>query len=137
MKFDIMPYRRVGPISFGMTRTEVRETLAEIPETFIRDPDDPSPADAFQDLGIHIFYDAEDRCAAVEFWRAQPTFRGHALLYERLTQVVSWLQKMDPRLAQNILGASSPKFGFALYTDGAAKSDTATINGVLVFRRGY
>ena len=67
-KITIEPLKKVGDIAFGMTRNEVRKVLGDA-VTFMKTPDDDSLTD---DFGFcHIYYDADDRCEAVEIWDAE------------------------------------------------------------------
>ena len=67
-KLVIEPLKRVGEISFGMTRDEVRKVWGEA-ISFMKTADDDSSTD---DFGFcHVYYDANDRCEAVEVWDAE------------------------------------------------------------------
>lgn len=136
MEFNIVPYVGVGPINFGMSRTDVRNQLGVPVETFMKTKDSTAPTDSFDELGIHVFYDAQDACEAVEFWRSGPTFRGTNMLKERFAKIAAWLAAIDPGIQSNSSGLTSPAFGFGLYAESPDET-SSVIDSVIVFRRGY
>lgn len=136
LTFDIASYERVGPISFGMSRTDVRKQLGVPVETFMKTNDSAVPTDAFDELGIHVFYDAQDACEAVEFWRSGPTFRGKKMLNERFAKIAAWLEAIDPGAKPNASGLTSLAFGFGLYAE-SPEEPQSVIASVIVFKRGY
>jgi len=139
MEFEVFPYAGVGPIEFGMVRADVRQRLAAPPESFTKAPGSASPTDAFDTLGIHVHYDSDDRCEAVEFGRrlVAPTFRGQPLLGRAWAEIERWLRAIDPYLASDSTGLTSLTFGFGLYAPSARDSPHSEVEGVIVFRRGY
>ena len=67
-KLLVEPLKKVGEIEFGMTRDEVRNVWGDA-DAFMKTPDDDSLTD---DFGFcHVYYDAEDKCEAVEIWDAE------------------------------------------------------------------
>ena len=137
MRFDINPYVGIGPITFALLRAEVRERLAAPVELFMKGPTSISPTDAFDSLGIHVHYDFQDRCEAVELWRSDPTFRGRQLLKLPFTVIKSWLREIDHDLRADSSGLTSLTFGFGLYAPLAVDDDQSLVESVIVFRRGY
>src|SRR5919106_7025414 len=117
MEFDITPYVGVGPITFGMTRAEVRRRLEAPVESFMKTPTSAAPADAFDTLGLHVHYDSDDRCEAVEFVRLLTiaTFRGQPLLGQPFAEVKRWLQAIDSDVRSDSSGLTLLTFGFGLY----------------------
>ena len=65
LRLDAAPLVGVGPIAFGMTRSEVRAIWGEAKE-FHKRPDSETTTD---DFGFcHVFYDADGCCEAIEIW---------------------------------------------------------------------
>jgi hypothetical protein len=139
MEFEITPYVGVGPITFGMTRAEVRRRLDAPVDSFMKAPTSLAPADAFDTLGIHVHYDADDRCEAVEFGRLLtiPTFRRQPLFGQSFAEIERWLRMIDPDVRSDLSGLTSLKFGFGLYAPSALHEPQSPVEGVIVFRRGY
>jgi hypothetical protein len=139
MEFEIVPYVGVGPISFGMTRAEIRKVLAAPVESFKKTPTSAVAADAFGTLGFHVHYDSNDRCKAVEFGRVEnnPTFRGRKFSGQSFAETKRWLQELDPDIRIDSSGLRSLKFGFGLYAPSASQDPQAPVEGVIVFRLGY
>ena len=139
MEFEITPYVGVGPITFGMTRAEVRGRLAAPVESFRKTPTSATPADAFDTLGIHIHYDLDDCCEAVEFGQllAVLRFRGQSLLGQPFVEIERWLRAIDPEVRSDSSGLTSLTFGFGLYVPSASDDPQSLVEGVIVFRRGY
>jgi hypothetical protein len=135
--FEIVPYAGIGPLRFGATRAEVRETLQVPVETFQKTPSSEALTDAFDDLGIHVYYDSADRCEAVELGgaHAAPSFEHRMLLRMPREEARSWLVERDPELRVSLADLTSPTFGFALYTESSEPE--ARVKSVFVFRRGY
>jgi len=49
----IRPYEGVGPVSFGMTRDQVRRSVASKVEAYYKSPQGLLPTDAFDSIGMH------------------------------------------------------------------------------------
>jgi hypothetical protein len=139
MELEIAPHVGVGPITFGMTRAEVRRQVAAPATTFVKGPDNAVPTDAFDSLGIHVHYDSEDRCEAVEFGgsSAIPTFRDEPLLGQPVGRMERWLRAIDPEVRSDRSGLTSLTFGFGFYAPRAFDEPGSPVEGVIVFRRGY
>ena len=139
MEFEITPYVGVGPITFGMTRAEVRRRIAAPVEPFLKTPDSAVPTDAFDPMGIHVHYDSENQCEAVEFGLLStiPTFRDQPLLGQRFARIERWLRAIDPDVRSDSSGLTSRTFGFGLYAPSASDDPQSPVEGVIVFRRGY
>jgi hypothetical protein len=138
MKLEIQPYVGVGPIKFGMTIDEVRKVTGEKPKPFRKTPDDVIPTDAFDELGLHIFYKEPGICEAVEMaLAADPTFQGQHLIERSFSQILSWLQTIDDAIKVDESGLTSFKFGIGVYAPEAAEQPDAPVEAVIVFEKGY
>jgi len=96
-------------------------------------------SDAFDTLGIHVHYDSDDRCKAVEFTslKSKPEFRGRQLLKQPFAELEPWLRQLDPEARTDSDGVTSLKFGFGLYGTPASQDPQSLVEGVIVFQRGY
>src|SRR5262245_58298124 len=62
---EIIPFQSIGTLSFGDSRKVARAKLASTFSTFQKG-DGPTETDAFDDLGLHLYYDEEGRLEFVE-----------------------------------------------------------------------
>lgn len=129
--WDIAPYEGVGPIRFGMTRSQVQSLLGGSVSTFRKGPYASTDTDAYDQLGLHLHYDKGDRLECIEAWGPCPIYyQGASLLNANIQAVLE-------RLAA--LGLSSryddgyffDDAGFALY----APDDV--VKAVTVYPKGY
>jgi len=139
MEFEIVSYSGAGPIVFGMTREIVRQRIEAPAESFMKSPNSAAPADAFDSLGLHVHYDADERCEAIEFHgsMASPTFRNQQLLGQPFATIERWLRAIDPDLQTDSTGLTSLLFGLGLYAPSVTYDPHSPVEGVIVFRRGY
>jgi len=56
-------------VSIGMRRPQVAAALGERPERFRKTSLSQVDTDAFDSLGIHVYYDAQDNCEYIECFR--------------------------------------------------------------------
>ena len=54
--YPIKPCEGIGPVLFGMRRTEVQAALGEAPEPFQKTPEAVHSADTFARAGLHVHY---------------------------------------------------------------------------------
>ena len=66
MDLQLVPYERLGPIRLGMRRDEVRTVIPSRVEAYQKTPTSVALTDAFSEEGIHVFYNNEDVCIAIE-----------------------------------------------------------------------
>ena len=121
-----------------MTIDEVRKAINQKPKPFLKGPDSTIPTDAFDELGIHIYYKAPGICEAVEMaLAADPTFEGRRFIERPFNQVLSWLQTMDDSIKTDDTGLTSFKFGIGIYAPNAIEQPDASVEGVIVFEKDY
>jgi hypothetical protein len=129
--WEITPYEGVGPLRFGMTRSQVRSLLGGKVTTFRKGPYASTDTDAYDELGLHLHYDNGDRLECIEAWGSCPIY------YKQASLLNAGTQEALERLAG--LGLSSryddgyflDDGGFALY----APDDV--VKAVTVYRREY
>jgi hypothetical protein len=128
---EIRPYLNVGVIRFGDVRQDVRVALQCPFETFRKDVGE-NETDAFDDLGLHVYYDGQGRVEFVEgFEPASLTINGLMLLGQRIDKIDKELRAM---------GHSSRAIDVGLQYDTAGIVLTApngVVEGVGIFARGY
>ena len=135
--FPIKSYKGVGQLKLGMKRERIRSLLGKF-TSFMKAPTDKIPTDAFDDDGIHIYYQKPDKCEAIELFQpASPTFRGRRLIGRPYKEVKHWIVTIDPNLREDGAGFVSETLGFGVYSSSAVKEPENPIESVIVFRRGY
>lgn len=138
MRWIIEPHVGVGPLRFGMTRTEARATVAR-PCTAFQKGDGPrEPTDAFDELLLHVHYDNDARCVFIEFGGGvlRPIFQGNDLLTRPFRGALAWFRRLDPGVELDC-GLSSRALGIGLYAPAADEEPMRPAEGVAVFPRGY
>ena len=93
LTWEILPQLGVGVVRFGQTRCEVRSLLGE-PSRVFRKGFADALTDAYNGLGMHFFYDPEDRLESVRASKpAAIRFEGLPLLGLPADEILSALAK--------------------------------------------
>jgi len=138
MKFEISSYIGVGPIMFGMTAEAVRSTLDCAYKEFKRGPFAKTTTDAFQPLGIFVYYTIDRKCNAIEMARpAQPFYAGHELISGSFGKIFDLIRGFDSEVKTNESGLTSFALGIGLYAPGCGKDRLAPVESIIAFQRGY
>jgi hypothetical protein len=138
MQLEILPYRGVGRLRFGMTVEQVRRIVPATARPFIKGPGSHHPTDAFDDLGLHVFYRESGKCEAIELAApARPTLKEKALVAIPFSAVKQFLSGLDSQLEIDESGLTSYSLGLAVYCPGHEEDPTEPVQGVFVFERGY
>jgi hypothetical protein len=128
---EIVPFTSVGGLCFGTTRHRSRERLGGGSQSF-RKVVGATETDAYDALGLHLYFDDEERLEFVEaFEPASPSFRGILLLGRDRGEVAEELTAMGYDLTQDAYGLRCDGAGFAL------TAPDGIVEGVGVFREGY
>jgi hypothetical protein len=111
----IHPHVGVDGLTFGMTRDDVARAVHRVPKRGRRNQFDSSDYDLFEDLGFFAYYDAHDKCEAVEFSRdADVEYDNYRLFSHPASEVRAWAEKLDPGL-ERADGFVSKKLGLMMY----------------------
>lgn len=138
MDLEIRPYEGLGPIRFGMRRDDVRRALGASVRAFRKTPEATILTDAFDDEGIHVYYNEQDLCEAVEVASpAIPVLQGRALVGRSFAEIRDWLRTLDPEVEIDESGLTAFTFGVGLYASSAQKAPNGPVEAVIAFRRGY
>lgn len=151
MDFVITPYQAVGPIRFGMTRIEVRQTLkvaaSEVAKSDLLDEillDEISIeenfVDYFDELDISVAYKPESPypCIGVVLYEgANPLFDNRNLLKSPIEVLKDWLELLDDSVKVTLDGVFSFRFGISLDTDDYELLKDESPKSVGVFVEGY
>src|ERR1700729_391167 len=79
-------------IRFGATRGEVSHSMKCTPQRVRFSEFDLSDIDLFEEYGISVYYDEQDRCEAIEFSRiAKVVLDDYDLFAHSAREVQSWM----------------------------------------------
>lgn len=99
-----------------MSRDDVRQLLGSDFEEFVKTPQSSAPTDDYRKLNLHVFYQADRRCRAIEFFSGSSvTLQGRPIVGQPAGIVISWLRTLDPSLVAVGSVAKSQKLGLSLY----------------------
>ena len=138
----IIPHHGFGAILFGTTRQEVAKALGQEPKRGKRNQYDVSDYDYFESEGFFAYYDAAERCCALEFsGESHILYEGYELFAHPELAVREWARQRDPDLESKD-GFVSRALGLCMYAplidepdlDDDEKQDPA--QSFLVFRPG-
>lgn len=129
--WEIIPFEGLGNLRFGMKRLRVRDLLGDEYDSF-RKGASSQLTDAYNRLGLHLHYDAEDRLEFIEAIppRCIPVYHGVELM-DDLATVFRRLAKLGYEPRYDNEGYLFDELGFALY------APMETVEGVSAYRRGY
>lgn len=135
---QITPYKGIGPVRFGMSRTDVRAALVVPLHEFKRTPKAAMPTDAFPTLGVYVYYKPPGVCAAVEVASpTEPLLLGKKLIGQPVGEILEWLSSLDQQVKMDETGLTSLRFGVGLYVPALKNGSAALVEAVIVFERGY
>jgi hypothetical protein len=137
MKYVINSYTAVGPIIFGMARDEVWDIAGKTPVVFKKSQASDRETDDFGDF--HVYYDANGRVEAVEFFNglSEVLFDKQNLFALPRAELNRFLIMRDSELMVESDSMISCKHGIAVYAPGWKLHPNATAESVLMFKKGY
>jgi hypothetical protein len=128
---EIVPFRTIGPLSYGDSRQVARDKLASPYSVFAKDIGSEE-TDSFDELGLHLYYDAGGNLELVEgFEPANITFHGVGLIGRDLTSVVAEIGQIGFDSVESDVGVKFPTLGIAL------TASDGIVEGVAAHRKGY
>ncbi len=136
MEFTIIPYVGAGKVLFGMTSPQISEALYTEPKRFKKFEDDEINVD---DYGwCHVYYKNPGVCQAIEFFEpAKVLFMGWDIIGNSFKDIKKLFIKHDRETEFDEAGLTSYKYGISIYAPFAQKNPSDSIEGVLVFEKGY
>jgi hypothetical protein len=134
----VHPHRGVGPVFFGMTREEVRSTLAASHREFSRGLREEMDTDAFDELGVFVSYGVDGTCEAIEVVApSNAIMNGMRLVGTSFSIVLGRFREWDSALSIDDAGATSIDLGVGVYAPSAGKDPGKPVESAIVFRSGY
>lgn len=138
MDLPIISYSQVGPIAFGMPPSTVHSILGPDFKSFKKTPASEMPTDAYDPLGIHIYYKKPGLCDAVELAAPSvPTFQERKLIGIPFEELRRFFESIDATVEVDDTGLTSHKFGIGLYAPDHMQSPRSPVEAVIAFERGY
>jgi hypothetical protein len=135
---NIRTHLGLGPVTFGMTRDEVARAMGAVPRRFKKTVACTTLTDAFDPLGVQVFYDADDRVEALEvFAPSRPSFGDLDLFNTPYVMLLEAARALDPDVQEDELGFTSNALGFGVYAEHKDTDPERPSEGVIVFRKGY
>jgi hypothetical protein len=132
MELEIVPFERVGSLTFGLKREKVRELLGSNFKTFQKSPWSNQTTDDYSVFGLHLYYTDGDELEFVEiFPPARPIFAGMNLLQKNVQNTLEMLKRFDPDPEVDEAGYTFHQIGIGLYIEGDK------LEAVSVFSKGY
>lgn len=129
---EFVPYVSLGNIRLGMSRIAARQQLGPDFQSFQKTPDTTILTDAYNQLGLHLYYDADDEVEYIEaFEGANLRFQGIELLGRELTDLISEFSAIGFRLLQDDYGGMCEEAGICF------TAPDGLVEGIGVFRKGY
>jgi DNA-directed RNA polymerase subunit N (RpoN/RPB10) len=130
--WQIRPFDGVGPLKFGMSRSSIRGTLGGKFRTFRKTRRSESETEAYDELGLHFYYDAKDELNFIEAfpqcgelsWNQVRFFHGD------LQTVVEKMREAGQSEISDSSGRYFEGLGISLYAPYAGR-----IESVGAFRR--
>jgi hypothetical protein len=128
---EIVPFESIGKLSFGDSRDIARQKLG-FPFTTFEKVIGADATDAFEELGLHLYYDNDDHLEFVEaFEPACVVFRGISFLGRDLGRVLEDMQAIGFKPTEFDVGVNFQAAGIAL------TAPSGVVEGIAVYLAGY
>lgn len=129
--WEILPFKSIGILHFGQSRSEVRELLGKGFESFHRGQES-TLTDYYIELGLLLYYDQDNQLEFVEVVRpCNVIFNEISLLGNDIQAVLNNLLAQGYEPMRDETGFKYERLGFWLYTP------YDIIEAVSVFPKGY
>ncbi len=136
--FEFEPYAGVGPVKFGMTMQEARTALNLPYKSFQKSMDSYSPADAFDESAMIVFYDKDDKVNAIEIYPEMDlSHKGTKILGNDLKNVEAYFDSISDSKKADDLGHDVRSHGISFAGSGDGDPDVKTVGYVFTYRKGY
>lgn len=133
--YRVEPHRAVGPVVFGMSRSEVEAAMGETPKRAKRNRLSIAEYDHFVEDGFFVYYDPNDIAMAAEcFELSAVSYPPDTSLDLAYSDLITWLKDRDPNLA---LEADGGFRSDALGVAGARKGEDNEVESLVFYRPNY
>jgi len=129
-KFEIIPYKKAGDITFQLTREAVRKLLGEFTE-FKKTKASKRTTDNFK--FCHVYYDKDDKVEAIEFLEENELlYEGKNLFSMSYNELLQFVNEKKLDYKEDDQDVIIEDIGIAVYAP-----DKRRIEAILVYRKGY
>ncbi len=139
MIFEVNSYIGVNSIKFGMPREGVRNSLLNYEyRTFRRNSYAESLSDGYEEIGLNVFYDSNDKVEALEL--SEPAcvlLNGFDVFSIPASEVYALIKKLDQDVVIDADGLISLKLGVGVYEPFYEEEYMHPIESFIVFKEGY
>jgi hypothetical protein len=136
---NVVPGVSIGSFALGMTRAEIHAQSASPIRPFLKTPMATRPTDDIVDLGVHVHYDADERCSLIEAWTPEPrrdaklTIGDIEIEGKTMLELRGVLGKLSSLVKTHDEGFESASDGLGIYCHEFPSEDSL-LDGVYVFR---
>ena len=137
MRFDLHPRNGVGPLKFGLSRSEIEAVLGMKPHRFLKSQFSQSMTDHFETLRLFVYYDKFDCAEAFEFPAdAELELKNVQLCglsahaFARAVELDSVFEAFEDSVGNECLCVSA-------YYPRLSKDKSAPQQSVIVYKPGY
>jgi len=124
MNFELLGFGDLGSIHVGTTRDQARAILGGGFEEFFKSADSTVPTDAYDDLGVHVYYDEKYSVIGVEFLRwSDFSWRGQRFSGADVLEVQQFLIAQGEALDFNNSGFYVNELGLRVYAPDIGEED--------------
>ncbi|WP_458129248.1 hypothetical protein [Pseudomonas sp. Z2-11] len=132
MSFELLGFGDLGPVHVGMTRDQSRAILGGGFDEFFKTTDSTVPIDAYDDLGVHVYFDEGFTIIGLEFVKwSDLSWRGQRLSGADVLEVQQNLVAQGEILNFNSSGFDVDGLGLRIYAPDIGEED-AVIEAVYV-----
>ena len=136
--YEFIPYESVGLLKFGMSMEEARKAVNLPYKSFQKSNDVYSPADAFDDSAMIVFYDKNDNVEAIECYpEIQLKLKEVELLGKPIPELKKWLKTIANDVKKDDLGNDIRSLGFSFSGSGDGNPYARKVGYIFVYRKGY
>jgi hypothetical protein len=128
VRWTITPFVRVGPIMFGMQRTEVHNLLGAEFRVFRKTTTSETDAEAFDRELVHVYYDKESRVQSVELFDLSTVAVDGHILGQALTGWIECITGLGYQVQPIPSGYCVPSIGLSSFT-----ADSKRVESNMVF----
>ena len=136
--YEFEPYVSVGPVKFGMTMQEARAALDLPYKSFQKSSDSYSPADAFDESAMIVFYDKNDKVDAIEIYSEMDlAYNGTVILGNSLKKVEAYFDSFSESKKADDLGHDIRSHGISFAGSGDGNPEAQNVGYVFTYAKGY
>ncbi|MEL6729294.1 MAG: hypothetical protein AAFP81_12635 [Pseudomonadota bacterium] len=137
MRFDLYPRIGVGPLNFGLSRSEIESVLGIKPHSFLRNQFSQSMTDHFEMLRLFVYYDKFDCAEAFEFPADADLELKNVQLCGLSAQAFARAVELDSAFEVSEDSVGSERLCVSAYYPGLSKDQSAPQQSVIVYKPGY